>query len=95
MLNEAERCVLRQIERTTAADDPRFAAALARGRYGKLGSGERQAHHLVAAFAALLGLLCLLIGQAGSGCVALLFAVIVMVRRHLRFPVRGVRRPGL
>jgi hypothetical protein len=95
MLSEAEWCVLRQIEVTTAADDPRFAAALAKGRCGKLGYGERQAHHLIAAFAVLLGLLCLLMGQAGAGCVALLFAVIVIVRRYLRFPVRPVRRPDI
>jgi hypothetical protein len=87
MLSEPEQRVLHEIEQTLAASDPGLASLLSTRRAGGPGRVARVAHDVVFVLAAVSGLLCLVLGQIGSGMVALLFAVVVLEVRRARFTV--------
>ncbi|MCU1653421.1 MAG: hypothetical protein QOI50_5054 [Pseudonocardiales bacterium] len=87
MLSEPEQRVLHEIEQTLVASDPGLASLLANRRAGEPGRVARVVHDVVFVVAAVLGLLCLVLGQIGSGMVALLFAVLVLEVRRARFTV--------
>jgi hypothetical protein len=87
MLSEPEQRVLHEIEQTLVASDPGLASLLTTRRAGGPGRVARAAHDVVFVLAAVLGLLCLVLGQIGSGMVALLFAVLVLEVRRARFTV--------
>lgn len=94
MLSEPEQRVLHEIERTIAETDPGLATLLSARSRG-CGRGARVAHDLVCAFSALLGMLCLVLGQVGPGLAAVVFAAMVLEARRLRFPPRQRRcKPG-
>ncbi|HEX4247377.1 MAG TPA: DUF3040 domain-containing protein [Pseudonocardia sp.] len=90
MLSEPEQRVLHEIERTIVASDPELASLLTTRKDAGTGRGLKIAHDAVFVLSAMLGLLCLALGQIGSGMVALLFAAVVLEVRRARFPVSAV-----
>lgn len=85
MLSGPEQRLLHEIERTIAESDPRLATLLSAPPRGS-GRGARIAHDIVCVLSALLGVLCLVLGQVGPGLAAVLFAGVVLESRRLRFP---------
>lgn len=92
VLSEREQQALREIERAISTDDPRLASALRRSRLSTSAWWTRLVHDAVAVFAALLAVLCVVLGEVGPGFAAGLFAAIVFTVRRRRFPPRTARR---
>jgi hypothetical protein len=98
MLSEHERRALREIEQIVAAHDPAFAAMLS-PRSNRAIRRMRLVYDLVAALAVVLALVCIPLGQVGSGLVALVFGGVVVGVRRRRFstlapPQSPTARPG-
>jgi len=91
MLSEPEQRVLHEIERTIVASDPGLATLLTARRAGGPGRGARIAYDVVWVLSALLGVLCLVLGQIGPGLGAVVFAALVLELRRMRFPTVPAR----
>jgi len=98
MLSEPEQRVLHEIERRIVASDPGLASLLTSPHGQRKRRGARVAHDVVCVVAAILGVLCLVLGQIASGLAALVFAAVVLEVRKARFasdsarPARKTRR---
>jgi Protein of unknown function (DUF3040) len=86
MLSEPEQRLLHEIERTIAATDPRLATLLSAPRRHARRRALKIVHDVVCVMSLALGLLCLVLGEVGSGLAAVVFAALVLQTRRMRFP---------
>jgi hypothetical protein len=92
VLSEREQQALREIEQAISADDPGLASALRRSRMSTSAWWTRLAHDAVAAVAVVLAVLCIALGEVGSGFAAGLCAGVDITLGRWRFPPRAARR---
>jgi hypothetical protein len=83
MLSEREQQALEEIEHGLCAEAPEFAHRM-RHPSGRPVRDSRLAHHAVVVVAALAAVVCLVAGAWLAGIVAALFAMDILLVRHLR-----------
>ena len=93
MLSEREQQTLQEIERGLVLEAPELVNQM-QAPPQRPGRRVRAVHDVVAVVAVLLAVVCLLAGAWLAGTVATLFAMDVLLVRHLRYSVRAKSDPN-
>lgn len=94
MLSERERRTLEDLERCTAAEDPRFAAAMLGARPTQADRWARRGCAAVIVLGVATAALCFALLLIGPGLVAVLIVVAARYLRRASSPVPPSRRRG-